>query len=98
MLAQMVANDAAASNAFSRMGSRRAIVQRSILIVLACPLLVGCAVTIPIKDPHPADPTAKIVGVRYVSTTKPYVSLRPVAPVGWREQNRRVAPTPNNEQ
>jgi hypothetical protein len=98
MLAQMVANDAAASNAFSRMGSRRAIVQRSILIVLVCPLLVGCAVTIPVKDPDPANPTAKVAGVGYVSTTRPYVSLRPVAPVGWREQNERVAPTPKNEQ
>jgi hypothetical protein len=94
MLAQMVANDAAASNAFTR----RAIVQRSILIVLVCPLLAGCAATAPFKDPDPADPGAKVARVGYASTTKPYVSLRPSTPVGWREQNQRVAPTSKNEQ
>ena len=97
MLAQMVANDAAASNAFSRMKSRRAIAKRAILIGLLCPLLAGCAVTTPVKNPDPADPTAKVARVGYAPTTRPYVSLRPAAPVEWREQNQRVAPAPKNE-
>jgi hypothetical protein len=48
-------------------------------------------------DPDPADPRAKVVGVGYSSTTRPYVSLRPATPSGWREQNQRVAPTSKNE-
>ena len=98
MLAQMVANDAAALNAFTRTGSRRAIIQRTILIVLVGPFLAGCATTVPLVGADPADPGAKVAKVGYRPTIAPYVSLRPTSPVGWREQNRRVAPTPKSEQ
>jgi len=98
MLAQMVANDAAALNAFTRTGSRRAIIQRTILIVLVGPFLAGCATTVPLVGADPADPGAKVAKVGYRPTIAPYVSLRPTSPVGWQEQNRRVAPTPKSEQ
>jgi hypothetical protein len=42
----------------------------------------------------PADPGAKVAGVRYRSTIAPYTRLRPTTPSSWREQNERVAPAP----
>lgn len=98
MLAKMVANDAAALNAFTGIGSRRAIIRHSVLVVLVGPFLAGCVTTVPLVGPDPADPGAKVARVGYRSTTAPYVSLRPTSPVGWRQQNQRVAPTPKNEQ
>lgn len=59
MLSQMVANDAAALNAFSRTRSRRAIIQRTILIALVGPLLAGCAKTAPLVGADPAGSGAK---------------------------------------
>jgi len=98
MLAQMVANEATAFNAFTRTGSRRAVIRRTILIVLVGPFLAGCATTVPLLVADPASPGAKVAQVGYRSTIAPYVSLRPTSPVGWREQNQRVVPTPKNEQ
>lgn len=92
MLSHKVANDAAALNVFSRTGSRRAI-----LIILTGPFLSGCAMTVPLVGADPSDPRARVANVGYRSTIAPYVSLRPTSPVGWREQNQRVAPTPKSE-
>ncbi len=97
MLAQMAANDAAAFNAFTRTGSRRAVIRRTILIALVGPFLAGCSTTVPLVGADPADPGVKVRRVGYRPTVAPYVSLRPTSPVGWREQNQRVAPTPKNE-
>lgn len=97
MLAQMAANDAAAFNAFTRTGFRCAVIRRTILIVMVGQFLAGCVTTVPLVGADPADPGAKVARVGYRSTTAPYVSLRPTSPVGWREQNQRVAPTPKNE-
>lgn len=98
MLAQMVANDAATLNAFARVGSRRVIARRAVLGLLVGPLLAGCVTTVPLVGADPADPGARVAGVGYRSTIAPYVSLRPASPVGWKDQNQRVAPTPKNEQ
>lgn len=98
MLSQMVANDAAALNTFSRTGLRRAIIRRTILMVLVGPFLAGCVTTVPLVSADPADPGARVAKVGYTPTVAPYVSLRPTSPVGWREQNQRVAPTPNSQQ
>lgn len=98
MLAQMAADGAAESNLFARIGSRRAIVRRTILIVSVGQFLAGCVTTVPLAAPDPGDPGARVARVGYRSTIAPYVSLRPTSPVGWKDQNQRVAPTPKNEQ
>jgi hypothetical protein len=66
---------------------------------LACGL-AGClpAASPPLAGADPADPGAKVAGVRYRSAIAPYTSLRPVEPTGWLEQNRRVAPPPRSDQ
>lgn len=61
--------------------------------------LGGCLpTTVPLAGADPADPAAKVAGVRYRSTVAPYTSLRPVQPSPWREQNDRVAPVPKSGQ
>ena len=42
------------------------------------------------KDP--ADPAARVAGIRYRSTIAPYTSLRPSMPAPWRQRNDSVAP------
>lgn len=61
--------------------------------------LGGCMpVTVPLAGADPADPGAKVAAVGYRSTVAPYTSLRPTAPLSWREQNDRVAPAPKSGQ
>jgi hypothetical protein len=48
------------------------------------------------KDP--ADPAAKVAGVRYRSTIAPYTGMRPSAPGLWRERNDNVTPQPKSDQ
>ena len=95
---RMVADRAAGSGAYERLGFNIVIARRVVFGLLVGPLLAGCVTTTPQAGTHPADPGAKVAGVGYRSTIAPYVSLRPVSPVGWKDQNRRVAPTPKNEQ
>jgi hypothetical protein len=59
--------------------------------------LGGCAVPLaPLVGADPADPEAKVASVGYQSTIAPYTSLRPTPPSGWKEQNRRVTPSPKS--
>ena len=59
--------------------------------------LAGCMpAAVPLAGADPADPSAKVAGVGYRSTIAPYNSLRPTAPLPWREQNDRVAPAPKS--
>jgi hypothetical protein len=52
--------------------------------------------TVPLAGQDPADPTARVAGAHYRSTVAPYTSLRPSAPLSWREQNDRAAPAPKS--
>jgi hypothetical protein len=55
--------------------------------------LSGCAATgAPVVGPDPSDPNVRVPRVGYRSTIGSYTSQRPVSPVPWQEQNRRVAP------
>ena len=68
-------------------------------IVVAAILLAGCIpAPSPLVGADPADPTAPVAGVGYRSTIAPYTSLRPTAPLPWREQNDRVSPAPKSGQ
>lgn len=99
MLTHMVANDAAKLSAYERFkSSSLAFVWRPAVGLLVGPLLAGCVTTVPLVGADPADPGARVARVGYRSTIAPYVSLRPASPVGWKDQNQRVAPTPKNEQ
>ena len=66
------------------------------VLVVAAALLAACAPTaMPTAAADPADPAAKVAGVRYNSTTAPYTSLRPSTPAPWRERNGSVTPPSN---
>jgi hypothetical protein len=55
----------------------------------------GCVpATTQVAAADPADPAARVAGVRYRSTIAPYTSLRPSTPAAWRERNDNVAPKP----
>lgn len=60
--------------------------------------LGGCTVpTASLVGADPADPGAKVAGVGYRSTVAPHSSLRPTTPVGWKEQNQSVTPSPKSQ-
>lgn len=66
-------------------------------LAVAALMLGGCMpTTVPLAGADPADPGAKVAGVGYRSSVAPYSSLRPTAPLSWREQNERVAPAPKS--
>lgn len=66
-------------------------------LVAATLILGGCAGrTVPLAGADPADPAARVAGVGYRSTVAPYTRLRPTSPSGWKEQNRRVTPSPKS--
>jgi hypothetical protein len=50
---------------------------------------------VPLAGDDPADPGAKVAGVRYQSTVAPYASSRPSTPSPdtWRQRNDGVAPS-----
>jgi hypothetical protein len=96
MPAQMVATCAATLNASARRKFHPIWrIAPSLLLGL---LLAGCVTTVPLTELDSADPGVKVAGVGYRSTIAPYVSLRPVSPNSWREQNQRAAPAPKSEQ
>jgi hypothetical protein len=67
-------------------------------MAVAALTLGGCLPTaVPLAGADPADPSAKVAGIRYRSTVAPYTSLRPATPSSWREQNDRVAPAPKSD-
>ena len=67
--------------------------------LLLAPLLQGCAGAPggPITSRDPVDPGARTKPVAYRSVIGPYASQRPTDPVGWREQNERVAPSSSGQ-
>lgn len=66
---------------------------RAVAIAIAAASLAGCMpATVPVAGADPADPAARVAAVAYRSSTAPYTSLRPAAPVPWRERNDSVAP------
>jgi hypothetical protein len=71
-----------------------------VTLATAAGVLAACApATLPLAGRDPADPTAKVAGVDYRSTTAPYRSLRPSTPASWRQRNDSVVPqqTPKTE-
>ena len=91
MFAQVGAKLAAVRSVVGRaIDTRKAA---SAAIIAGSLALGGCLpTTAPLAGADPADPSARVAGVRYRSTVVPYTTLRPVAPSSWREQNDRVAP------
>lgn len=60
--------------------------------------LGGCLpTTVPLVGPDPADPGAKVAGVRYRSAVAPYISLRPTAPSSWRQRRDPAAAPKSGE-
>lgn len=90
MFAQLGAIPAAVGRAVQRLS----IPLRVLFVVGASALILGGCLptTVPLAGADPADPSAKVAGVRYRSTVAPYTSLRPAQPLSWREQNDRAAP------
>jgi hypothetical protein len=67
-------------------------------MAVAALTLGGCLQTaVPLAGADPADPSARVAGVRYRSTVGPYTTLRPATPSSWLEQNDRVAPAPKSD-
>ena len=96
MLAQLGAMPAAVGGAVWKLSKR----YRVLLGVGGLALTLGGCLptTAPLAGADPADPGAKVAGVRYRSTVAPYTSLRPAQPSSWREQNDRAAPAPRSGQ
>jgi hypothetical protein len=65
------------------------------LLSSAAALVSGCAAPPPpLAGPDPSNPAVAVAGVGYRSTLSGYRSQRPVEPAPWLEQNRGVAPNP----
>lgn len=94
MFAQIGANSAAVRAVADRLLHSR--IRAFAGIACMASILGGCIQAVPLAGPDPADPAAKVAGVGYRPVTAPYSSLRPVAPSGWREQNRDVTPPPKS--
>ncbi len=91
MLAQFGAKIAAVGSVAARLCDSRPVVFAA--LSAGALTLGGClATTAPLAGADPADPSARVAGTAYRSTVAPYISLRPVAPSSWREQNDRAAP------
>lgn len=92
---------------WARLAAVRSVAERlygirfgtSVGVAVAALMLGGCMpTTVPLAGADPVDPNARVVPVGYRSTVAPYNSLRPTAPLPWREQNDRVAPVPKSGQ
>ena len=95
MLAQLGARLAAVGSVVERLYVIR--FRTSAGLAVAALMLGGCMpTTVPLAGADPVDPNARVVPVGYRSTVAPYNSLRPTAPLPWREQNDRVAPAPKS--
>jgi hypothetical protein len=53
--------------------------------------------TVSLAGNDPADPAARVAGVRYRSTIAPFTSLRPSTPKPWQERNQSAAPRPKQD-
>jgi hypothetical protein len=95
MLAQLGARLAAVGSVVERLYAIR--FRTSAGVAVAALMLGGCMpTTVPLAGADPADRNARVAPVGYRSTVAPYNSLRPTAPLPWREQNDRVAPAPKS--
>ena len=95
MSAQIGATVAAVGSAVRGIFEKRLVT--FVGMAAAAMTLGGCAAPLaPPVGAGPADPAAKVAGVGYRSTVAPYSSLRPTLPSGWKEQNRRVTPSPKS--
>ena len=95
MLAQLGARPAAVHSVAEGLDyrCRRALAA----ISMVASVLGGCIPVTPLIGADPADPAVPVPAVRYRSGVAPYVSMRPTAPSGWKDQNERVAPTSKPE-
>ena len=93
---------------FAQFGAKRAAVQAAVegfyrgklgivaVVVLAAIGLGGCLqIAPPLVGADPTDPSAKVAGAGYRSTTVPYTRMRPTAPASWRGSD---APSPKTDQ
>jgi hypothetical protein len=63
-------------------------------VALASLGLGGCLQTAPpLVGADPADPSAKVAGAGYRSTTAPYTRMRPAAPTSWGGQDSAAPPS-----
>jgi hypothetical protein len=63
-------------------------------VALAAVNLGGCVQTaLPLVGDDPADPSAKVAGAGYRSTTVPYTRMRPAAPTPWGGQDSSAPPS-----
>nr|WP_291623203.1 hypothetical protein [Bradyrhizobium sp.] len=92
MVAQFGANPVAVHSVAEGVGCRAFAA-----IAITATLLGGCIPAVPLIGADPADPTVPVPAVRYRSGIAPYVSMRPVAPSGWKDRNERVTPTSKTE-
>ena len=64
-------------------------------VTLAAIGLGGCLqASPPLVGADPADPSEKVAGAGYRSTTAPYTKMRPTAPTSWRGSD---APSPKTD-
>lgn len=97
MFVQLEAKNAAVQSAVRRFHKGKFLLCFSAAV--AALAVAGCAVpAVPLAGADPADPNARVAAVGYRSTVAPYTTLRPTVPTSWREQNNRVAPSPQSGQ
>ena len=66
-------------------------------VALAAVGLGGCLQTAPpLVGANPADPSARVAGASYRSTTAPYTRMRPTAPTSWTGQDN-AAPSSKSD-
>ncbi len=96
MLAQLGARLAAVYSVVERLYNNKF---RALLGVVGTAITLGGCVptTVPLIGADPADPGAKVASVRYRSTVAPYTSLRPTAPLSWRQQRDRAPASKSGE-
>ena len=95
MFALFGARFAAAVSARGRQSKSRC--RALVTTIVAGLLLASMPATVSLAGKDPADPSARVAGVRYKSTIAPYTSLRPATPALWRERNNSVAPKPKQD-
>jgi len=66
---------------------------RTVAVATVAGLLsAGLPATVSLAGKDPANPTARVPGVRYRATIAPYTKLRPSTPRLWQERNESAAP------
>lgn len=85
----LCARAAAAGGKNNHCGTARAGLVGALLATL---MVAGCAALPLPQAASAADSEIAVPAARYSSVTAPYTPQRPVEPLPWLEQNRRVAP------